>query len=154
MCIRDSRPAAANPTDPAAQYQLAVSLLKEGKQEESFNWMKKAADAQYTKACNNLGIYYLLGIGTAKSSETGYEYLMKAVSRGDARANFNAAALKLHGIGTGSDRNKAIDLLTTASRLGNTNASMQLSYDYINGNSSHNVDEAFTALLDIMLDKK
>ena len=149
-----SRPAAANPTDPAAQYQLAVSLLKEGKQEESFNWMKKAADAQYTKACNNLGIYYLLGIGTAKSSETGYEYLMKAVSRGDARANFNAAALKLHGIGTGSDRNKAIDLLTTASRLGNTNASMQLSYDYINGNSSHNVDEAFTALLDIMLDKK
>ena len=79
---------------------------------------------------------------------------MKAVSRGDARANFNAAALKLHGIGTGSDRNKAIDLLTTASRLGNTNASMQLSYDYINGNSSHNVDEAFTALLDIMLDKK
>lgn len=149
-----SRPAATNPTDPVAQYQLAVSLLKEGKNEESFSWMKKAADAQYTKACNNLGIYYLLGIGTAKRSETGYEYLMKAVSRGDARANFNAAALKFHGIGTGSDRNKAIDLLTTASRLGNTNASLQLSYDYINGNSSHNVDEAFTALLDIMLDKK
>lgn len=148
------KPASAAPTDPEAQYRLAMSLFQDGKYEESFKWLKQSADQDYVKAQNNLSIYYLFGIGTAQDSKAAHDILIKAVSRGNAKAHFNLAAFKMFGIGCKEDNKKALEILHTAAKMGEKAAAVQLTYNYLNGTwSSKNEDEAFEALMHILTDR-
>ncbi len=148
------KPASANPTDPEAQYRLAMHLFREGNYEESFKWLKQSADQEHVKALNNLGIYYLFGIGTTQNNQKAHDTIIKAVSRGNPKAHFNLAALKMYGIGCNADTKKAVEILHTAAKMGDRGASVQLTYNYLNGVwASDNEDEAFVELLNILTDK-
>lgn len=148
------KPASANPTDPEAQYQLAMHLFREGNHEESFRWLKQSADQDHVKALNNLGIYYLFGIGTTQNNQKSHDTIIRAVSRGNPKAHFNLAALKMYGIGCNADTKKAVEILHTAAKMGERGASVQLTYNYLNGVwASDNEDEAFVELLNILTDK-
>ncbi|MGN1392653.1 MAG: hypothetical protein ACI4V7_01205 [Succinivibrionaceae bacterium] len=142
------KPESDNLTDGKDLYQAAMFYFQQKDYHKAFELMKKASEAGYTKAHNNLGIFYLLAIGTESNLKESYLTLLKGFSSKDAKATFNAAALRKYGYGTKPDHNKALDLVRTAIDLNYKIAIMHLgySYDYGVGNGK-NDSEAFNTFI-------
>lgn len=65
----------------AVMYQDGIEVHKDAKQ--AVNWYEKSAKLGYAKAQNNLGLYYLNGLGgLQEDSETGYKFLKLAADQG------------------------------------------------------------------------
>lgn len=133
------QPSIMNPTDPKEIYELAmINFNGQGVVKnfiKAFSLMQKASELGYTKAHNNLGVFYLLGIGTSQNGKLAFEAFTRAAAVGDPKATFNAAAVRKIGIGVKPDHSKALDQLVASSSKGYTPATIHLvySYDYGNG---------------------
>lgn len=157
--LYDAKPKFKKPSNentPLAkeQYELGMYYFCNKEYAQAFNFVKKAADQGYAKAHNNLGVFYILGIGTAKNGKNAFEQFMRAAATGDAKATFNAAAMRKNGIDIKPDHAKAIDQLLSAAGKGNSIAGMHLifGYDYGNGMKKSDYD-AFKAFASVVISK-
>lgn len=144
------KPASSEPTDAKAQYNLAMNYFYEGNYEKAFEWMHKSAAQKYFKAYNNLGIFYLMGIGTNINAEEAYRNLNYADTAGDYKATFNFAALQMNGIGGSKNPVKALGNIKSAALKGNEMATYYISSLYAKGQADGNVDDAIRILSSIL----
>lgn len=142
-------------TDPKQLYQAGMANFTAKNYDKAFEQIKAASEAGEVKAHNNLGLFYLFGIGTDVNMKEAYASFMKGVSKGDHKATFNAAALKKNGLGAKPEHNKAMDLLRSAIAQGDMVASMHLGYTYDYGvGNPQNDTEAFNAMINVILNYK
>ena len=139
-----------NPTDAKDQYHLAMNYFYEGDYQKAFEWMHKSAAQKYFKAYNNLGIFYLMGIGTNVNAEEAYRNLNFADSAGDYKATFNFAALQMNGIGGPKNPTKALGNIKSAALKGNEMATYYISSLYAQGRADGNIDDAIRILSNIL----
>jgi TPR repeat protein len=55
----------------------------------AFEWYKKSAEQEYSKAQNQLGCIYYMGEGTEKNLEEAAHWFQKAANNGDYIAQYN-----------------------------------------------------------------
>ena len=61
---------------------------------EAFKWCKRAAEAGYTNAQLNLGLFYSNGKGIAVDMSEAVKWYKRAAEAGDADAQFNLDRLR------------------------------------------------------------
>lgn len=144
------KPTNPNPTDAKAQYYLAMNYFYDGDYQKAFEWMHKSASQKYFKAYNNLGIFYLMGIGTNVNAEEAFRNLNFADSAGDYKATFNFAALQMNGIGGPKNPTKALGNIKSAALKGNEMATYYISSLYAQGRADGNIDDAIRILSNIL----
>ena len=147
---RLKKPSNNNPTDAVAQYNLAMNYFYEGKYDEAFEWMNKSAEQKYFKANNNVGIFYLMGIGTQTNDSQAYRNLNYADSAGDYKATFNLAALQMNGIGGPGNKMKAFSNMKSAALKGNEMAAPYISAMYARGMGDNNNEDAIRILSNLL----
>ena len=108
---------------------------------------------KHAKAANNLGIFYLFGIGTKINYKEAYSMLSTASAFGDNLGGFNLAAMRKHGFGGKPDHNKAADLLSILSFKKHNKTNKYLGFSYTFGiNNTQNDQNAFDSMIKLVID--
>ena len=90
--------------------------------------VRKAAEKGDPQAENNLGVSYILGLGTEKDVPTGIDWLNKAARQGDGTALSNLALLYHTGLGVPRDDAHAVDLYLQAAAKGESATTLAFMY--------------------------
>ena len=85
----------ANENDITSQITLSDYYYDLEKYEDSFNWIKKAAELGDPVAQNNLGYMYDNGLGTVENKKLAYRWFKKAAEQNQVNALTTIATAKL-----------------------------------------------------------
>ena len=110
--------AAATAGDAAAQYQLGNHLLKQGLVKAGFGWLHKAAEQDFVRALDMLGVLLLTGNGVQQNPDMAIQYFRRAAMIGDAQALYRCAEMIFSGVGSVADTAVAMDCLVTSAQQG------------------------------------
>ncbi len=72
-------------------YRDGLGVKKDIK--EAVKYLRRAAEAGYTEAENEMGLNYCLGRGVERDVQEGIKWLRKAADKGDAQAQYNLGAI-------------------------------------------------------------
>lgn len=118
---------AAAKADPIGQNNLALCLIDEGKNEEAFHLLQKAADQKDVHAIVNLGRLYERGEGVTKDVTKAFSMYKDAAELSSAEGCANMASCYQDSIGTDCNEKLAIELYKKAESLGCAEATRRLS---------------------------
>ncbi len=104
--------------DPEAECSLGLRFLREGRNEQGFELLKKAALQKNAEACWQLGLCYEHGLGCESSESLASAFLRRASTLGHARASAALADRYLSGKGVPRDLNQAEQLYVQAAMQG------------------------------------
>ncbi len=99
---------AAHADTPRFHFQLGRALQKTKSFDEAMAEYRKAADAGYPQAMNNVGLMYLNGTGVAQDGAKALEWFRKAADKGDAAGAANIGLVHYSGRGVAKDYDLAI----------------------------------------------
>jgi prolyl 4-hydroxylase len=116
--------AEAGDMDAARLY--AQVLLEQGKAEESFGWVLRAAQDGHPVAATELGLRLVVGVGAPQDPPAGVKWINAAVKAGFPEACRWRALLLAAGIASPPDFGGALNLLEAAAQAGDTSAQAQL----------------------------
>lgn len=113
-----------NPTDPKAQYDLALRCLYEYLDEEkAFFWFSKSANQGFAEAQLALATCYAEGRGIDEADENkAFYWFSKSAEQGNAEAQYYLGNCYEYGIGTEENEKMAIRWYEQAGLNGNTDA--------------------------------
>lgn len=94
--------------------------------EEAAKWYEKAAEQDYSPACNNLGLLYENGNGVKKDLKKAEKYYLKAIKQENVNAMYNLGNLY---ISQKKDK-EGLELLEKASSEGMAAAACNIGYYY------------------------
>jgi TPR repeat protein len=94
---------------PNRWYQTAYDYLLEGRNEDAFNWMLRAAQANHSAAQNNIGLSYLHGLGAKKDNAKAFIWFKRSAEQGLSYAQSELAMLYYQGRGVQKNIQKAYD---------------------------------------------
>ena len=100
-------------------------------------YYRKAAEAGYAGAQNDLGFCYYEGKGVEKNYRTAVYWFEKAASQGNTWGQNNLGSCYLNGHGVERDYDKAFDLINKSIEQGNTHALVTLGNYYKNINGDY-----------------
>ncbi len=113
---------AADLGHPLAAYIFAMEYYKGQKvfknDRKAFDYMFSSALLRNPKAMNNLGDFYLNGIGTNVNYKLAYKFLKYAYDLGEMISVSDIAFLLYNGLGIAQDQDTAIDLWKKYAQLG------------------------------------
>lgn len=117
--------------DHAAQYQVAIKLLKgeDGVKRDvnqAIKWLKTAAQEDYTQATIKLGMLYYQGIDVERDYRSAATWMEKAAHTGDAQAQFMLGNLYRDGLGVEKNNATAIMWYRKAANQGHREARKRL----------------------------
>ncbi len=118
------RQAPANEAEDAFRKGEQYSERKNYK--EAMRWYRIAAEKGHLESQNNVGMFYLTGMGVPKDVAEGVKWLRKAADRGHEAAQRNMGIMYLQGIGVPQDRAEAIRWLRKAAEKGDDEAKSAL----------------------------
>ncbi len=98
-----SKAVAYRPGDAGLQCNYGRALDAAKRFEEAVRWYRKAAEQDYTRALNNLGMKYAFGEGVAKDYAEAAQWYRKAADKGDALAQRSLGDLYYNGQGVAQD---------------------------------------------------
>ena len=81
-----------------------------------------AADQGHLESQNDVGLFYVMGMGVPKNVAEGEKWLRKAANSGHPTAQRNLGFLYMEGMGVPKDREKAIDWFKKAAAQGDDEA--------------------------------
>lgn len=76
-----------------AWYQIGYDYSQQGRNDEAFHYMLKAANMGHSAAQNNIGLSYLHGLGVKKDKKRAFFYFQKAANQGLLYAQSELAML-------------------------------------------------------------
>jgi TPR repeat protein len=117
-----------------AMEALALLRSRSGKQQEAFQWLAKAAQAGYPSSLNNLGVFYLRGIGCVRNEKKALALCSRAANFGCAEALYTCATVyrsKVHP----SNLPVTVSLCSYAAQRGCTEALFDMGTFYSQGNA-------------------
>jgi TPR repeat protein len=129
---------AAEKGDVTAQTQLSLTLentfdWKAPENEESFHWMKAAADQGDSTAYYFLGNYYFDGTGVDVDDQKAFECYFKAAEMGESDGIERLGLCHLYGIGVQRDHDVAFQYFQRAAAMGNPKGQCSLGICYLHG---------------------
>lgn len=150
---RFDKPVNEDTNDVEDIYRIGMHYFAEKNYDKSFKFIKLAAQMKHSKATNNLGIFYLFGIGTKINYKEAQSMLSMANALGDSLSSFNLAAMRKHGFGGKPDHNKATDLLSILSFKKHNKTNQYLGFSYTFGvNNTQNDQNAFDSMVKLVID--
>ena len=123
----------ANPGVPRLAFELARSLQHEKQYEEALSMYRRAAEAGYALAWNNLGAMYENGLGVAIDETEAVRLFRSAADTGNPLALRNLAMMYENGRGVAKDMAEAIHLYGRAADAGEMAAAYRLGQIYEDG---------------------
>jgi TPR repeat protein len=131
---------AAEKGDADAQTRLALALevigadnFKSPQNEESFKWMKAAADQGHTDANYFLGNFYRDGTWVDADPQKAFECYAKAAEQGSSDAMERVGQFYAMGCVVPEDPNRAFQCFQRSAELGNPKGQCQLGLCYLHG---------------------
>lgn len=119
---------------PSAMYQCGVKYSNDKSEQGkdlTFYWYRKAVDAGYEGACNNLGVCYDDATGTDKNYETANELYLRAIKYNENSGAYHNYGVNLfYGCGVDEDKEKAKQYLLKARDKGSEAARRFLKEHY------------------------
>lgn len=109
---------AASAGHAAARVRLSGIRLEEGRAEEAFDWMRRAAEQGETAAMTALGVHYAEGIGCEPDPVRAAEQFRAAAERGDGRAMFEYGRCLANGFGLPVSYPEALRWMRLSESLG------------------------------------
>lgn len=86
--------------------------------ETAMRWYRQAAENGNAEAQDNVGLFYLMGMGVKKDAAEGARWLRKAAAQGNEVAERNLGVMYLQGMGVPADREEGIRWLRKAAAHG------------------------------------
>ena len=124
----------ASPDNSRLLYELGRALPKTEKYyPEALSVYRRAADAGYAVAMNNLGIMYQNGNGVAKDVSEAIVWYQKAAAAGNSVGMYNLGAVYANGNGVSKDYTQAIAWYRKAADAGNPDGMNNLGVMFENG---------------------
>lgn len=109
--------------------------------QESYKWMKKAAESDIHDAYGHLARMYLTGMGTSQNPTAAFKWANKAVENGDIASNTDLGLMYLKGLGTERNEKEALDCFKKAASIGDSVAYSWLGEMYFKGKGT-SINEA------------
>lgn len=109
--------------------------------QESYKWMKKAAESDIHDAYGHLARMYLTGIGTSQNPTAAFKWANKAVENGEIASNTDLGLMYLKGLGTERNEKEALDCFKKAASIGDSVAYSWLGEMYFKGKGT-SINEA------------
>ncbi len=123
----------ATDDDPVAQYSLGVQRLGEGRSQQAFRLLQRAADAGYAPAQFRLGQMYEAGRGAPQNLADARRWTERAAQTGHREAMHNLGVYYANGIGVPESYEQAARWFKDAARLDNTDSQYNLGVLYEQG---------------------
>ena len=101
-------------------------LYSKTQPEESFLWVRRAADSGHPNSQYNTALMYLMGIGTDSNPDNAYQYFLLASNQGHPDGIFQLGMMTYNGYGTIRDKERGIELVKKSKNAGSINASKKL----------------------------
>lgn len=101
--------------------------------QESYKWMKKAAESDIHDAYGHLARMYLTGMGTSQNPTAAFKWANKAVENGEIASNTDLGLMYLKGLGTERNEKEALDCFKKAASIGDSVAYSWLGEMYFKG---------------------
>jgi len=108
--------------------------------EKAFSLYKKAAEAGYAPAQNDIGYMYMSGEGVEENDVEAVKWYLKAVEQGLAEAQTNLGYMYDYGKGVEENDVEAVKWYRIAAERGNTAAQNNLGYSYQHGEGAREDD--------------
>lgn len=109
--------------------------------QESYKWMKKAAESDIHDAYGHLARMYLTGMGTSQNPTAAFKWANKAVENGEIASNTDLGLMYLKGLGTERNEKEALDCFKKAASIGDSVAYSCLGEMYFKGKGT-SINEA------------
>lgn len=109
--------------------------------QESYKWMKKAAESDIHDAYGHLARMYLTGMGTSQNPTAAFKWVNKAVENGEIASNTDLGLMYLKGLGTERNEKEALDCFKKAASIGDSVAYSWLGEMYFKGKGT-SINEA------------
>ena len=109
--------------------------------QESYKWMKKAAESDIHDAYGHLARMYLTGMGTSQNPTAAFKWVNKAVENGEIASNTDLGLMCLKGVGTERNEKEALDCFKKAASIGDSVAYSWLGEMYFKGKGT-SINEA------------
>lgn len=109
--------------------------------QESYKWMKKAAESDIHDAYGHLARMYLTGMGTSQNPTAAFKWANKAVENGEIASNTDLGLMYLKGLGTERNEKEALDCFKKAASIGDSVAYSWLGEMYFKGKGT-SINEA------------
>jgi len=101
---------------------------------EAAYWYLKAANQGHPMALNNLGMFYMNGLGDCgPDMDEAYRYYKAAADKGHKLAMNNLAGCYATGSGVDQDLRKAFELCLLAAELGDDDSQAKIGLHYLKG---------------------
>ena len=115
----------AAPVHAAGDSAQAREALRKGDEaaegkdyKTALRWYRQAAETGNAEAQDDVGLFYLMGMGVKKDPAEGARWLRKAAAQGNPVAERNLGVMYLQGIGVPADREEGIRWLRKAAAHG------------------------------------
>ncbi len=113
-------------TAPNRWYQIGYNYSLQGRNEDAFNWMLRAAQINHATAQNNIGLSYLHGLGVEKDNVKAFIWFKRSAEQGLSYAQSELAMLYYQGKGVKENIQKAYDWWLIAAKQENEYAQFNL----------------------------
>jgi TPR repeat protein len=104
------------------EFQKAEEFGAKNNYAEALKWYRIAADKGHLESQNDVGMFYIMGMGVPKDVAEGTRWLRKAADQGHDVAQRNMGIMYLQGIGVPQDNAEAIRWLRKAAAQGDDEA--------------------------------
>ncbi len=121
------------PPVPEICLYKAITLIQEGRAEEGYAELKRAAKAEHTEAVYNLALCCLQGIGCEKDELLAVKLFNWAAERGCAEAMYNLGLCFARGVGVKQNMERAVSCWQKAADAGIKDAMLNLAICYRHG---------------------
>lgn len=115
-----------------AALSIAQILIDFGKDDESYQWLKLAADNGFVEAYNNLGNCYAKGRGTDINPRLAFVCYKRSADAVFLEGIFNVALCYENGEGVVKNTQKALDYYEKAASIGDYDALFNMGFIYCN----------------------
>ncbi|MBZ0182186.1 MAG: dynamin family protein [Melioribacteraceae bacterium] len=121
----------SNEEDSDAMYELGIRAKVNKNIDDSLKWFLKSAEYENDNSLNQLGLFYLNGIGVDKDEQKAFNYFLRASKQINSEAFTNLGLCYLNGIGVDKDLNKSKYYFEKGASFNNPIAQYHLAYHLI-----------------------
>ena len=119
-------PMAASAQKPPAPgeeaFRKGEEFAKKQNYAEALRWYRMAAEKGHLESQNDIGMFYVMGMGVKQDVAEGLRWLRKAADKGHPTAQRNLGVMYVQGMGLPQDREEGIRWLRKAAAQGDDDA--------------------------------
>ncbi len=120
-------------TTPKQMVEKGWDCQAAGKNAESVEWMRKAAEQGYAEAQNVLGDFYYIGVMIKQNYAEAVKWSRKAADQGHAEAQCRLGKCYYYGFGVEKNFTEAFNWFLKSAKQGNMEAEYEVGMRYYEG---------------------